>query len=274
MNARKLPGDFEGSRLVEHALAPFSIRAVTVLDEGQEVGSHTHEQAHVMLVVAGEYLRRERGAFEPIRPPFLMFDPAGTTHDDRFARSEGAFVSLSIVHSTGLSVPDEPLSLRFPGAIRAALCLARDARSRTAESTALEGAAWEVLASIEDTPEPIHPPPWAFDADLVMDEAADPEISVGKIAARTNVHPVHLARVFRNEWGCAPAELLRWRRVERAAELLAKRELPPAEIALSLGFCDQSHMNRAFKAFFGVAPSRWQRLAMLRESKTIRPGAN
>jgi AraC family transcriptional regulator len=271
MTARKLPGDFTGSLMIEHCLAPFGVRDVTVVNEGQEVGRHTHEQAHFMLVLAGQYLRYEGAKVEVVRPPFLLFDPAGTTHDDCFARSEGRFVSLLMLGGMDALVPGEPRSLRRPEAIRAALGLARQARWTIADLVALEGAAWEVIAEIEEVSGTIHSPRWAHDAyDRVMDEAGDAKLSISTIAARSNVHPVHLARVFRQTWGLAPAELLRWRRVERAAELLEKRDMPAAEIAASVGFCDQSHMNRAFKAHFGVPPSQWQRAAMLRKSKTVK----
>ena len=90
MTIRKLPGDFDGSRIIEHALTSFDIRAVSVVDEGQAIGPHTHECAHFMVVLAGGYMRRDRQKAEVLRAPFLLFDPAGTTHSRRMARHERA----------------------------------------------------------------------------------------------------------------------------------------------------------------------------------------
>jgi transcriptional regulator GlxA family with amidase domain len=50
-------------------------------------------------------------------------------------------------------------------------------------------------------------------------------------------------------------ETLRRRRVEAAAILLESSGLELAEIAAQAGFCDQSHMNRAFKKFLGRTPA-------------------
>jgi AraC family transcriptional regulator len=90
-----------------------------------------------------------------------------------------------------------------------------------------------------------------------MDEAWRPDLTVGAIAADARVHPVHLARVFRQAWGCSPGELLRRRRVERASDLLLRRRMTAAEAAAETGFADQAHMTRAFRAVLGATPRTW-----------------
>jgi AraC family transcriptional regulator len=92
-----------------------------------------------------------------------------------------------------------------------------------------------------------------------MDRAAEARLSVGDVATEVGVHPVHLARVFRNAWGCSPAELLRWRRVDRAADMLRRSDRPCAQIAADAGFVDQSHMTRAFRAAYAVTPGIYRR---------------
>jgi AraC-like DNA-binding protein len=50
------------------------------------------------------------------------------------------------------------------------------------------------------------------------------------------------------------------RRIERAARLLSRTELPLSEIALAVGFSDHSHFARHFRRLTGTTPSvaRWQ----------------
>ena len=100
-----------------------------------------------------------------------------------------------------------------------------------------------------------------------MDLANDSHLRIADVAASLGVHPVHLARVFRHAWGCSPGDLLRWRRVEQAGGLLRRAELSMAEVALSAGFADQSHMNRAFQTRYGMTPSNYRR-QMFQTSKT------
>lgn len=59
-------------------------------------------------------------------------------------------------------------------------------------------------------------------------------------------------------------ETMRRKRVERATSLLRCSDAPAAEIAVAAGFCDQSHMIRAFRGLIGRTPSQvraeWQAL--------------
>jgi AraC family transcriptional regulator len=51
--------------------------------------------------------------------------------------------------------------------------------------------------------------------------------------------------------------------VERAALLLRGGRAALAEVAVAAGFCDQSHMNRAFRAVLGRTPLEVRREAVL-----------
>lgn len=255
------PGEFEGSIQRARHAAAFDIRAVQVKPRGRTLAIHTHAEAHFMLVLSGAYRSAARGAPEVAAAPFLAFAPPEVTHADQFASDTGAFVSVSLeaeaFAASAHLVPDHPRALTDRSAVAAAFRIAR--AIGTGDGVLLESAAWELVGAANDD-EGAALPPWSRLAyAAVMDQAEDAGLSVGRIAALAGVHPVHLARVFRRAFGCTPGELLRWRRVERTADLLAGTRLPAAEIAAAVGFTDQSHMSRAFKALYGVTPGAWRR---------------
>lgn len=66
---------------------------------------------------------------------------------------------------------------------------------------------------------------------------------------------------------CRPTPGFRQRRLEQARALL-KSGRAPLEVALELGFADQSHLGRQFKQAYGVAPGEY-RSACARSSLTI-----
>jgi transcriptional regulator GlxA family with amidase domain len=68
------------------------------------------------------------------------------------------------------------------------------------------------------------------------------------------LHPAWLARAYRAWRGEGLADTVRRRRVERGALLLRMSDTPLAEVAVACGFCDQSHMNRSFRAVLGRTP--------------------
>jgi len=49
------------------------------------------------------------------------------------------------------------------------------------------------------------------------------------------------------------------RRLVRARQLIDSGE-PIAGVAADLGFVDQAHFTKRFKAVFGVTPARWRQL--------------
>jgi AraC family transcriptional regulator len=82
------------------------------------------------------------------------------------------------------------------------------------------------------------------------------EASTNDLARRLDLHPAYLARAYRYATGEGMHETVRRSRVERASNLLRHSYLALADIAAASGFCDQSHMNRCFKAVLGRSPMR------------------
>ncbi len=82
--------------------------------------------------------------------------------------------------------------------------------------------------------------------------------SLDELASATGLNKFSLLRRFKRELGITPHAYLVALRVDRARELLA-RGSGPVEVAGRLGFADQSHFTRAFRARVGLTPSRYSR---------------
>jgi AraC family transcriptional regulator len=93
---------------------------------------------------------------------------------------------------------------------------------------------------------------------LMIDRLADP-LSIPEIAAQINMAPGHFARAFRQATGRSPHRWLMDSRIERAKELL-RSDMTLAEIALTCGFVDQSHLTRVFAQRERLTPGAWRRL--------------
>jgi AraC family transcriptional regulator len=68
------------------------------------------------------------------------------------------------------------------------------------------------------------------------------------------VHPQRLSRVFHRHTRMSVGEYVQQLRVRRAEAGLADLARPLAEIALEVGFSDQSHMTRVFRRVTGRTP--------------------
>jgi AraC-like DNA-binding protein len=69
----------------------------------------------------------------------------------------------------------------------------------------------------------------------------------------------HFNRAFRQSTGSSPHQYVTQRRVAAATELLEKSDRSLADIALDVGFADQSHFCRAYVAQTGETPSACRR---------------
>ncbi|MGV7216970.1 helix-turn-helix domain-containing protein [Bradyrhizobium sp. UFLA05-112] len=86
-------------------------------------------------------------------------------------------------------------------------------------------------------------------------------ISLQQIAAEFDLSVSHFSRAFRISTGLPPHQWLLNQRVKAAKQLMTVRDLPLAEIAISVGFANQSHFTRVFSAAVGVSPGAWRRQA-------------
>jgi AraC-like DNA-binding protein len=114
-----------------------------------------------------------------------------------------------------------------------------------------------LVASSEAAPEP--PARFAIieEAKVRIEEELD-SIRIGELSEDSALSRTEFSRVFRRFEGMSPREYLQERKVQRARQLLeGARTL--SEIALELGFYDQSHFTRVFKQLTGETPAAYRK---------------
>jgi AraC family transcriptional regulator of arabinose operon len=90
-------------------------------------------------------------------------------------------------------------------------------------------------------------------------------LEVAVLAAAVNLSPSRFAYLFRRDVGMSPARFVRFRRLDRARELLESTFLSVKEVMVTVGFNDPSHFTRDFRAHHGLAPRAW------RQARRARP---
>ncbi|MEM9460120.1 MAG: helix-turn-helix domain-containing protein [Myxococcota bacterium] len=132
-----------------------------------------------------------------------------------------------------------------------------DAAQATDDDDALCEQAEQFLRALR----PCLPAPAQRARDLVERVQVDPSVKTVEALARlAGLGPRSLQRLMRRTVGVSPKWiLLRYRLHEALARLERKEPVDWAELAVELGYFDQAHFIKHFKAFVGSTPAQYSR---------------
>ncbi len=234
---------------------------------------HTHREASFSFVLAGSYLENYGRQTQTRQPSTVVFHPPQESHAVDF-QSGARILSVqidgerldyirerSIVFDASTSSQTETIA-----------CLGhriyREFRQPDAVTAlAVEGLIFEILAEASRSKviaSEKKSPRWLETVKDFLHDNFSESVTLDEIAEIADVHPVHLARVFRRRYDCTIGEYVRRLRVEFARRQIQATDLSLSEIALTAGFSDQSHLNKIFKSFFGSTPCEYRKLSRRR----------
>ena len=90
----------------------------------------------------------------------------------------------------------------------------------------------------------------------LIDAGFRDKVTLRQASDAIHAHPAHLVRMFSREFGISPHQYLTGRRVDLARRLLLDG-VPASAAAATVGFFDQSHLNRSFRRLLGTSPGRF-----------------
>jgi AraC family transcriptional regulator len=259
---RLQPRTFFGDTKRRLQTASFEYADRIALVPDRDVPRHTHSEAHFVLVLRGTYIT-EAGNAGLCGPGTFIFNPAGTSHRDRFRSDLGRFFTISMAPElTAQLANGGAMTIPAPDLVLAANRAHGELLRGTALSDlVLEDLGLELLARLLriDVPRDRQPPQWLVRVrDSIQDRCTE-KITVRELAAEAGVHPIHLARTFRHFFDCAPSEHLRRCRIEKVRLLLATTDTPLADLSFEAGFNDQSQLTNVFRRLMGVPPGQYRR---------------
>jgi AraC family transcriptional regulator len=196
-------------------------------------------------------------------PRALVFHPAGEVHFGRVAATGARLLHVEISPRLGDSVelPDENIVRRSGPLASLARRLHAELRQRDDSAPlVIEGIALELLgALVRSARSSDRRANWLARAREHLHGERGRAISVQAVAAEVGVSPVRLSRAFRRTYGESLGDYHRRLRVEEACRLLRDGSRTLAEIALAVGFVDQSHFTRTFRRLVGATPAAFRR---------------
>lgn len=261
----KHQGDFHGSILSSREVAGFALHEV-VHAPGVKIPKHSHDRAHLGLVLRGVFIERCERKILECKPLSVSFLAPGVSHSDEFHTGAHCFL-LEFTPQRYERVREhlrlnEPLS--FYGGLLASLTMRLFYEARqmdTASPLAIEGLALEILAEAsrqQMASSERKPPRWLERAKELLHAHFPETLTHDMIAESVGVHPTHLASAFRKHYRCTIGEYVRRLRIEFACREISTSEAPLTSIALAAGFYDQSHFSKVFRQLTGITPAQFR----------------
>jgi len=100
-----------------------------------------------------------------------------------------------------------------------------------------------------------------------VEENIDRPIGLAELAQLVGVSRFHFSRIFKQSTGMTPTRYVEDCRIRRARDYILGTSLSLSDIALMLGFADQSHFTRRFRMHAGCTPAAFAREQGKRRSR-------
>lgn len=253
-------------KVTRRELADFSL-VESVYPASSVMARHTHELAHISIVLRGAYAERYGRRERLAEPSILVIHPPDEDHSVVF-KEAGAHVFSIHLKPLWLErvrdyskVLDSPVD--FSGGYPASLALRlyREFRERDeAAPLMIESLALEIVAAAtrRATPCERKTPRWLGQARELLHASFAGHLTLAGVAGAVGVHPVYLAATFRKHYHCTVGEYVRRLRIEAACREVSRTDAPLSEIAPAVGFYDQSHFTNVFKRHTGMTPAQYR----------------
>jgi AraC family transcriptional regulator len=275
IRAHRARGDFHGRIVTFRESAGLRLSEVSTTPPARpaRLPSHTHECAFFWLVLSGVHREQYGGEDHWHRPLSMGYCPPMFEHRNEVGRNGARFFSVELNAERAASISTlegapgrVPTKLRDPKAFSALLrlhgefCRVRDNGGDIEACVADSLIATLIAHAFEPRAIPERGrPSWLGPVVAYVDAHYAETMSIRTLAAGAGVHPVHLARVFRQVHGCSIAQYQTVLRIRQACRLFDADALTLAQIATITGFADQSHFTRAFTSTAGYPPGAFRR---------------
>lgn len=243
---------------------PFLTLTELCYPAGFEVPTHRHDDPWFGLVLEGTLIETYRNRTHMVQPLNVMFRVSGESHSDRIPEGGARCLVVDVKQAMFDRVSTQGAvlnhSAEFAGGTSAGIMCRMSRELRVGDSVAplaIEGLLLEMLAETHRRVVPSSPkaPDWLKRASELLNDRFSENLSLGVIAAEVQVHPVHLARTFRQYYRSSVGDYLRLLRIKWSYKELITTNAPVIDIALRSGFCDQPHFCKTFKRLTGMSPS-------------------
>lgn len=253
-------GNYFGTERKQDENAGFKLN-ITRYDPFTDISVHYHENAYLSLLINGCYREMGGKGEKDMVPGEVIFRPAGYNHANHFPGAGGSCLNIefkpeALYEQMGKPVFPSAATIYKAGAFeylyRLLYCFTNDLGAGLSDAYIFS---W--LAAHTGYKAPLRLL-WLPKVKAILETELEAPHSIAGLAARVHVHPVYLARAFKEREGLTPGEYHLKMRLQRALERLFRSNESVSAIAYTTGFTDAAHFIRCFRACYHVSPHKFR----------------
>lgn len=236
---------------------------ITNYQSYSNIEQHYHQNSYLSMLIRGTYTENSTDMNCKIAPGEVILRPSGYNHANSFLAVGGSCMNIEFNQDALLSVntaayiPGKARVYRagiFTDLYKLLYLFLNDIDTCNAEEYVIN---W--ISSMETRRLPSRLL-WLPKLKQILEDELETQHSLEHLSQRVFVHPVYLARAFREREGLTVGEYRLKMRLKKGIQLLFGTTLPISEIAYTTGFADTAHFIKSFRLYYPVPPSRFRSL--------------
>jgi AraC family transcriptional regulator len=234
---------------------------ITHYDPLVRIQRHYHENAYLSLLISGKYSEKNSAQQMQLQAGEVIFRPAGYEHANDFPVEGGNCLNIEIkkevVDQFDLAnhLPQE-MKVYAVGELAWLYQVFYEFKCGQRPDFLEEHLVNWLSQKVQfKTPSRL---PWLSSLKSILESEYDGNHTIPSLAKRVFVHPIYLARAFKEKTGLTIGNYQSKVRMRKATALIFKTDKTISDIALTTGFSDSAHLVRSFRQFYKTSPARFR----------------
>lgn len=230
----------------------------------------SHDHAQIVLAIEGSLEIEVGGKGRRLHPDLCAFVPTGTVHS-QLADARNRFLVVNCremeLENPFVENLSERVFLPVPSSVKQLIGFAAAARSERIPAGNFYGHWAQLLVNALAASSAALPQSRIVKCMAAVDASLEHPWTVQEMARRAGLSPSRFHAVFFEKMEKTPQSWLTGLRIKRAQQWLAKTDIAIAELALRVGYSDQSALTRAMQRTTGLTPAAYRKQQELRSKE-------
>ncbi|MBC9795940.1 helix-turn-helix transcriptional regulator [Sinomicrobium weinanense] len=233
----------------------------TVHEINSYTETHRHENQYFSILLKGTYLEKNEASETRVLPGDALFRPGGYVHQNYFTDRDVHCFNMEFgktwmkKYDYDFKFPEQ--LAHFKAGMTPFLVQMLVGFMDGKQIDLIEETIADFLFQVHEKPVKLRQP-WLAKLLKMLENELDSFHSLDSLSKRVFVHPIYMARAFKQNTGVTIGQYQLKVKLVHALYLLMNTLKPISEISHLNGFYDDSHFINSFKSYYKISPHQFR----------------